>query len=169
MLGHQTLETKMKRAEVLEGILVNNLSEQEIEWVYCMLDVVYLSITFGQTKFRRLDRIQELKDAIKQEDQEEERMIAYIKNRADAYVMLRYMLKFYVIQYNLRLCFSFLSFSLWNLSEILRHVDRPDKPSRIKYPNSYLRLPLLKFEMLTMRACPPEHYEENSNNFKIYI
>ncbi|XP_014097124.1 uveal autoantigen with coiled-coil domains and ankyrin repeats [Bactrocera oleae] len=120
MLGHQTLETKMKRAEVLEGILVNNLSEQEIE---------------------RLDRIQELKDAIKQEDQEEERMIAYIKNRADAYVMLR--------------------FSLWNLSEILRHVDRPDKPSRIKYPNSYLRLPLLKFEMLTMRACPPEHYEEN--------
>ncbi|XP_036317769.1 uncharacterized protein LOC118732762, partial [Rhagoletis pomonella] len=30
MLGHQTLEMKMKRAEVLEGILVNSLSEQEI-------------------------------------------------------------------------------------------------------------------------------------------
>lgn len=42
MLGHQTLETKMKRAEVLEGILVNNLSEQEIEWVLrTFLVVVY--------------------------------------------------------------------------------------------------------------------------------
>ncbi|XP_017479820.1 PREDICTED: uncharacterized protein LOC108369253 [Rhagoletis zephyria] len=120
MLGHQTLEMKMKRAEVLEGILVNSLSEQEIG---------------------RMERIRELKDAIKAEDKEEEKMIAYIKNRADAYVMLR--------------------FSLWNLNEILRHVDRTDKLSRMKYPNSYLRLPLLKFEMLTMRACAPEPYEEN--------
>lgn len=29
-LGHNSLEIKMKRAEVLEGVLVNNLSEDEI-------------------------------------------------------------------------------------------------------------------------------------------
>lgn len=117
------------------------------------------------SKTRRLDRIQELKDAIKEEDKEEEKNIAYIKNRADAYVMLRFvLLEIYIVStlLDIKCLIVIPSFSLWNLNEILRHVDRPDKPSRIKYPNSYLRLPLLKFEMLTMRACPPEHYEENS-------
>lgn len=130
------------------------------------------SLRLAQPKPRRLSRIQELKDAIKEEDKEEEKMIAYIKNRADAYVMLRYATTFYVYCMSLCIlivCYPFLRYSLWNLNEILRHVDRPDKPSRIKYPNSYLRLPLLKFEMLTMRACPPENYEENSNYMCFYI
>ncbi|XP_054726180.1 uncharacterized protein LOC129236032 [Anastrepha obliqua] len=120
MYIHYMMFVKMRRADVLAGILVNNLSEQEIA---------------------RLERIAELKEAINEQDKEEEKIIAYLKNRADAYVMLR--------------------MSLWNLNEILRHVDRPDKMTRVKYPNSYLRLPLLKFDMLTMRACAPEGYEEN--------
>lgn len=55
-----------------------------------------------------------------------------------------------------------LSVSIWNLVEILRHVDRSPKLLRTHYPNSYLKLPLLKFEMLNMRAAAPEIYEENS-------
>lgn len=51
---------------------------------------------------------------------------------------------------------------LWNLVEILRHVDRSPKSVRAHYPNSYLKLPLLKFEMLNMHAAAPELYEENS-------
>jgi len=54
------------------------------------------------------------------------------------------------------------SVNIWNLVEILRHVDRPPRSLRSHYPNSYLKLPLLKFEMLTMRAAAPEIYEENS-------
>jgi len=33
MLAHEMLETKMKCASVLKGVLVNNLSEEEIKWV----------------------------------------------------------------------------------------------------------------------------------------
>lgn len=46
--------------------------------------------------------------------------------------------------------------------EILRHVDRQPKLLRTQYPNSYLKLPLLKFEMLNVRSAAPEIYEENS-------
>jgi len=52
--------------------------------------------------------------------------------------------------------------TIWNLLEILRHIDRQPKLLRAQYPNSYLKLPLLKFEMLNMRAAAPEIFEENS-------
>lgn len=83
-----------------------------------------------------------LHEQIEKEDAIEANNIAYMKNRADAYVLLR--------------------FTIWNLHEITRHVDRPPKGVRKAYPSSYLKLPLLKFEMLPMRAVPPEVYDENS-------
>ncbi|XP_064550311.1 uncharacterized protein LOC135436595 isoform X1 [Drosophila montana] len=52
--------------------------------------------------------------------------------------------------------------SLWNLIDILWHVDRNPKAFRTKYPNSYLKLPLLKFDMITMFASAPELYDENA-------
>lgn len=93
-------------------------------------------------KIRRLLRIKLLDEQIKAEDLIEEETLAHIKNRADIFVILRY--------------------TLWNLSDILRYVDKPSKTYRIKYPNTYLKLPLLKFEMLTMRACAPQFFEEDS-------
>ncbi|XP_034488067.1 uncharacterized protein LOC117792159 [Drosophila innubila] len=123
MLAHEMLETKMKCANVLRGVLVNNLSEEEIN---------------------RLERIKDLKKILSQEDETERSTLEHIKNRGDAYVMLRV--------------------NIWNLIEILRHVDRPPRSLRSHYPNSYLKLPLLKFEMLTMRAAAPEIYEENIDN-----
>ncbi|KAH8417083.1 hypothetical protein KR222_002894, partial [Zaprionus bogoriensis] len=120
MLAHEMLETKMKCATVLKGVLVNNLSEEEIN---------------------RLERIQDLRKMLSQEDQTESDVMQQIKNRGDAYVTMRV--------------------SIWNLVEILRHVDRPPKSLRTHYPNSYLKLPLLKFEMLNMHAAAPEIYEEN--------
>ncbi|XP_051863268.1 uncharacterized protein LOC133837566 isoform X2 [Drosophila sulfurigaster albostrigata] len=123
MLGHEMLETKMKCANVLKGVLVNNLSEEEIN---------------------RLERIRDLKNILIEEGEQEKATMEHIKNRGKAYVLLRV--------------------NIWNLIEILRHVDRPPRSLRSHYPNSYLKLPLLKFEMLTMRAAAPEIYEENIDN-----
>ncbi|KAH8250062.1 hypothetical protein KR026_004468 [Drosophila bipectinata] len=123
MLAHEMLETKMKCASVLKGVLVNNLSEEEIN---------------------RLERIKDLKKTLEKDTEFEKDTLQHLKNRADAYVMLRV--------------------SIWNLLEILRHVDRQPKLLRAQYPNSYLKLPLLKFEMLNMRAAAPEIFEENIDN-----
>ncbi|KAH8344362.1 hypothetical protein KR084_010180 [Drosophila pseudotakahashii] len=123
MLAHEMLETKMKCASVLKGVLVNNLSEEEIN---------------------RLERIKDLKKTLQNDIQFEQDTMQHLKNRADAYVMLRV--------------------SIWNLLEILRHIDRQPKLLRAQYPNSYLKLPLLKFEMLNMRAAAPEIFEENIDN-----
>ncbi|XP_039489994.1 uncharacterized protein LOC120450850 [Drosophila santomea] len=123
MLAHEMLETKMKCASVLKGVLINNLSEEEIN---------------------RLERIKDLKKTLHNDIQFEQDTLQHLKNRADAYVMLRV--------------------SIWNLLEILRHIDRQPKLLRAQYPNSYLKLPLLKFEMLNMRAAAPEIFEENIDN-----
>lgn len=46
----------------------------------------------------------------------------------------------------------------------MRHVG-PRRMPKLKYPVDYLKLPLLKYEMLTMRVCPPDPFEENSRFF----
>lgn len=50
---------------------------------------------------------------------------------------------------------------LWNLIDILKHVDRHPQVFSANYPNSYLKLPLFKFDMLNMYAKAPELYEED--------
>ncbi|XP_023298673.2 uncharacterized protein LOC111681180 [Lucilia cuprina] len=97
---------------------------------------------YSEQEEKRLLYIKSLEEKIKSEDVKEEETLAHIKTRADVFVILRY--------------------TLWNLSDILRYVDRPPKVYSIKYPNTYLKLPLLKFEMLTMRACAPELFEEDT-------
>ncbi|KAM8704413.1 hypothetical protein ACLKA7_008937 [Drosophila subpalustris] len=114
------LETKMKCTSMLQNVLVNNLSEEEIN---------------------RLERIQDLKKILEKDEKFERETLEHITNRAGAYVAFR-------------LC-------LWNLIEILRHIDRQPRTFKVQYPNSYLKLPLLKFEMLNCIAAPPELYEED--------
>ncbi|XP_032289696.1 uncharacterized protein [Drosophila virilis] len=114
------LLTKKQCARMLSDLLINNLSEEEIN---------------------RLERIEELKKLLKAENEFEEENVSYIRNRADLYVMLRLF--------------------LWNLMEVLRHIDRSPKQVHRDYPNSYLRLPLLKFELYQMYAVPPELYPTN--------
>ncbi|XP_064550231.1 uncharacterized protein LOC135436541 [Drosophila montana] len=114
------LEDRMKLASVLQDVLVNNLSEEEIN---------------------RLEYINDMRKAMKEEENIELKIMEYLKNRGDAFIMLR--------------------LSLWNLIEILRHVDRNPQTFQRKYPNSYLKLPLLKFDLLTMYAAPPELYMED--------
>ncbi|XP_017874690.1 PREDICTED: uncharacterized protein LOC108621717 [Drosophila arizonae] len=120
MLAHEMLETKMKCANVLKGVLMNNLSEEEIN---------------------RMELLKDLRKTYAEELVKEQETLEYLKNRGDAFVMLRV--------------------SVWNMIEILRHVDRQPKLLRTQYPNSYLKLPLLKFEMLNVRSAAPEIYEEN--------
>ncbi|XP_034485649.1 ankyrin repeat domain-containing protein 26-like [Drosophila innubila] len=119
-LKRSDLETKMKCTSMLQNVLVNNLSEEEIN---------------------RLERISDLKKILEADEKFEKETLEHIRNRAGAYVTFR-------------LC-------LWNLVEILRHVDRQPRTFRTQYPNSYLKLPLLKFEMLDIIAAPPELYEED--------
>ncbi|XP_032593176.1 uncharacterized protein LOC6564420 [Drosophila grimshawi] len=114
------LINKMKYASVMKGVLLNNLSEEEIN---------------------RLERIRHLKKVLSADEEFERDTMDHIKNRGDAYVMMR--------------------LSLWNLSDILRHVDRNPIVFRHQYQTSYLKLPLLKFEMLRFRSAAPKFYEEN--------
>ncbi|XP_032593173.1 uncharacterized protein LOC116805430 [Drosophila grimshawi] len=115
------LENKMNYASMLKDILVNNLSEEEIN---------------------RLERIKDLKRILKGDEEFEQETVEHIKNRGDAFVLIR--------------------IRLWNLIEILRHIDRDPKMFRSQYPNSYLKLPLLKFDLHNVYAAPPELYEEDT-------
>uniref|UniRef100_A0A1I8MMF5 DUF4200 domain-containing protein n=1 Tax=Musca domestica TaxID=7370 RepID=A0A1I8MMF5_MUSDO len=91
---------------------------------------------------RRLKNIKDLEEQIKLEDAKEVQTLAHMKNRAAVFVILRY--------------------ALWNISDIVRHVGRPPRVHKIQYPTPYLKLPLLKYEMLTMYAVPPELFEEDT-------
>lgn len=53
-------------------------------------------------------------------------------------------------------------YTLWNISDILRYVGRPPRIHKQQYPTPYLKLPLLKYEMLTMYAVAPDLFEEDS-------
>lgn len=59
--------------------------------------------------------------------------------------------------------------SVWNLWEILRHIDRKTRTFKQQYPNIFLKLPLLKFELLEIRAFPPELFEEDGWKTKAKI
>ncbi|XP_064550290.1 uncharacterized protein LOC135436578 [Drosophila montana] len=118
--AHHMLRSKMKYTTVLEQVLVNNLSEEEIN---------------------RLERIRELKKILKEDEDFEQSLVDYINNCANIYVMLRV--------------------SIWNLIAILQNVDRNPRHFNFRYPNSYLKLPLLKFELLDMHVMPPGFYEED--------
>ncbi|TDG42786.1 hypothetical protein AWZ03_010798 [Drosophila navojoa] len=112
------LRSKMNSSSVLEGVLINNLSEEEIN---------------------RLNYIDALKDTLKKDEEFAKSNVESLIDQSHVYTMFR--------------------FSVWNLYEILRHVDRNPKTFRPTYPNSYLKLPLLKFEMLDASAVPPELFE----------
>ncbi|KAI9579799.1 hypothetical protein GQX74_000587 [Glossina fuscipes] len=45
---------------------------------------------------------------------------------------------------------------------VLRYVDKPSRIVPLQYPNTYLKLPLLKFDMLIMRASAPPAFEQNT-------
>lgn len=118
--NRQMLRNKTNYAGLLHSVLMNNLSEEELN---------------------RLDRIKDLKAILQQDEEFERNTVEHMKNRADAYVIMR-------------IC-------LWNLVDILRHVDRQPRTFRASYQNSYLKLPLLKFEMLNVCAAAPELYEQD--------
>lgn len=116
---HKYTKEKLKRADVMRGILEHNLSDTEIQ---------------------RMERIKQLRAQIKTEKQTEEDAIQYLKERGEIFLLIRYV--------------------LWNYNEILRHVLRSNKTVRIDFPTADLRLPLLKFQNIQMRAFPPDGYEE---------
>ncbi|XP_034116398.1 uncharacterized protein LOC117576003 isoform X1 [Drosophila albomicans] len=126
--NHQMRRTKMKYTQMLQDVLLNNLSEEEMN---------------------RLDRISDLKEILKKDEEFERDILSQIKSRADIYVIFR--------------------LSLWNLLDILRHIDRAPRTFRFKYRSSYLKLPLLKFEMHNMYAAAPELYEEDYSKLMILL
>ncbi|KAI9579802.1 uncharacterized protein LOC119639277 [Glossina fuscipes] len=112
--------------------------ETKVKCASVLRDVLIDNIT--DEGDRRLKRVKLLGEAIEAQDKYQANILDYMKNRAKAFVLFRY--------------------SLWNIHDIMRHVA-PSRGRPAPYPNEYLKLPLLKFEMLTMRAVPPEAFEEN--------
>ncbi|KAH8417081.1 hypothetical protein KR222_002896 [Zaprionus bogoriensis] len=119
-LNRKAFDDKKKYAETLQQVLINNLSEEELN---------------------RMEHTRQLRIVLKTDDDAQQEMIAYVKNRGDAYIAFR--------------------FCLWNLLDILRHVDPQNRTFRPIYQSSYLKLPFLKFEMFNMVAAAPELYEED--------
>lgn len=132
-----------------------------------------LIIYFLRFIHSRIERIEDLKARLKNEENIEKRTITYLKNRSDSFVTFRWVCLLKCLNYTrihmhlslyvyIRILISlFFSLCLWSILDILENVDRRNISSRVEYPNSYLRLPLLKFEMLYMVAAPPYVFEEN--------
>nr|AAX33651.1 Dbuz\CG14609e-PA [Drosophila buzzatii] len=98
----------------------------------------------NEEEIKRLTYIETLRNQLKKERDIQKDALEYIQNRAKAFIMIR-------------VC-------LWNLVEILRYIDRSPYSSRRRYRTSYLRLPLLKFEMYTMFSMAPPIFEEDIDN-----
>ncbi|KRG00893.1 uncharacterized protein LOC26527546 isoform X2 [Drosophila mojavensis] len=95
----------------------------------------------NEEEIKRLTYIETLRNELQKEKEIQKDTLEYIQNRAKAFIMMR-------------LC-------LWNLAEILRSIDRSPYSTRRRYRTSYLRLPLLKFELYTMLAKAPPIFKED--------
>ncbi|KAH8417086.1 hypothetical protein KR222_002897, partial [Zaprionus bogoriensis] len=119
-MHRQALRNKRKYTDMLQQVLMNNLSEEELN---------------------RIEHVKGLKSLLQADVDFEEENLRHIRERGNLYVLFRMM--------------------LWNLIDILRHVDHQPKTFRPRYQSSYLKLPFLKFEMFNMIAAAPELYEED--------
>ncbi|XP_037953758.1 uncharacterized protein LOC119683936 [Teleopsis dalmanni] len=95
----------------------------------------------GPEQIHRNSIILFIEERLEKEKQKEIEIIDYMKNRNDIVVELRLM--------------------LWKLNDILWYVGRPPRIMQQSYPTNELSLPLLRFEMINMRAVPPIYIEEN--------
>lgn len=71
------------------------------------------------------------------------------------------MIYIYCVNIHITIFVVFPRVNLWNLIDIVRAVDRQPRMFNLNYKSSYLKLPLLKFEMLDMKAAVPEFYQED--------
>ncbi|XP_061396986.1 uncharacterized protein LOC133332619 [Musca vetustissima] len=129
---------KLKKEIVCDSLCQATLETKE---KYCEVLQEVIKNNLSQAEIDRLDKIKDLNDKIKQQDAKEKDTVQAMKRNNDLFVVLRIF--------------------LWNIFDMLRHVYKTSRPKRIQYPNSYLKLPLLKFE--TMTSCPPENMEEDIN------
>uniref|UniRef100_A0A1A9V0F1 Uncharacterized protein n=1 Tax=Glossina austeni TaxID=7395 RepID=A0A1A9V0F1_GLOAU len=89
------------------------------------------------------EKIAWLKEKVEGQTKIEQDFADYIKNRSAMLLIFR--------------------FALWNFHDLLRHVKGKDCVHfKRVYKSGYLKLPLLKYEMLLMHAAPPPLLEENS-------
>ncbi|XP_055908794.1 uncharacterized protein LOC129943400 [Eupeodes corollae] len=143
------IDDNQRLHKILDGdMVVHQFTEKKLERADVMRGILEHNLTKEETE--RLEKIRNLKEQIKEEKTVEEEAVSYIKERGDIFLLIRY--------------------ALWNYNEILRYILRSNKVVKIKFPTSNLKLPLLKFENLTMKAFPPDGYEENIDtllqNFK---
>ncbi|XP_075146131.1 uncharacterized protein LOC142220740 [Haematobia irritans] len=102
----------------------------------------------SQAEVERLDRITSLNDQIKKEELFEKSTIDAMKQSNNILVVLRVF--------------------LWNIYDILSHVHKSPRMKKIQYPNSYLKLPLLKFEMSNTYSSPPDTIaDDNKELYRI--
>nr|AAX33648.1 Dbuz\CG14609b-PA [Drosophila buzzatii] len=124
---------RMLRFAEFEGQGRYNLEDKV---TYAMVMKNILANNLGNEEIQRLQRIKQLKRDLAQAEELERSTLNCIKARAHAFIMLRW--------------------ALWNFHGLLQNVGYIPKILRQTYPNSYLSLPLLKFEMLTMYSHAPD-------------
>lgn len=90
---------------------------------------------------RRLDNIKDLKGRIQEEKDKQEKLVSRMREQSDVVVTLRY--------------------ALWNIGDVIYTVGKNKRILTGKYATEELKLPLLNFDTFTMRAYPPEMYEED--------
>ncbi|XP_073819511.1 uncharacterized protein [Musca autumnalis] len=129
---------KLKKEIVCDSLCQSTLETKER---YCEVLQEVIKNNLSQAEIDRLNKIKDLKEQIQNQDKKERDTIHAMKQNNDLFVVLRIF--------------------LWNIFDMLRHVHKTSHPKRIQYPNSYLKLPLLKFEAMTMTSCPPDNMEED--------
>ncbi|EDW14140.2 uncharacterized protein LOC6572572 [Drosophila mojavensis] len=129
------IERNHKLLEVaeLQEIGRYNLEDRK---TYALVLKCLLANNLGSEEIERLEKIKQLRTELAAEEKIEQDTLRYMKDRGDVFIMFRW--------------------SLWHLYEVLTHVDCNSRIIRQKYPNSYLNLPLLKFELLNMHSQPPD-------------
>uniref|UniRef100_A0A1I8M103 Uncharacterized protein n=1 Tax=Musca domestica TaxID=7370 RepID=A0A1I8M103_MUSDO len=129
---------KMKKEIVCDSLCQATLETKE---KYCEVLQEVIKNNLSQAEIDRLDRIKDLNEQITNQDLAERAAMQAMKRNNDLFVVLRVF--------------------LWNIHDMLRHVHRTSRPRRVQYPNSYLKLPLLKFENMAMTSIPPENMEDD--------
>lgn len=98
---------------------------------------------------RRLESVKDLKNRIQEEKDKQEKIVNRMREQSEVVVNLRY--------------------ALWNIGDILHQVVKNKRVVTVNYPTEELKLPLLTFDTFTMRAFPPEMYEEDCKFFALMI
>uniref|UniRef100_A0A1I8PPU7 Uncharacterized protein n=1 Tax=Stomoxys calcitrans TaxID=35570 RepID=A0A1I8PPU7_STOCA len=133
----------LRKQIALDALQEQSLADRNFSLLY---QKQFLQHDFHQSFLNKENNIKQLKEKICQEDLREKEIMQWMQERGKTSVVV--------------------TCSLWNFYDVLRHVHvrREYKVKPLRYPNEYLKQPLLRYESMAMKAAPPLEFEEDALN-----